>query len=176
MHDFRERNSIFELQKAPKTAQAGKLPPHVVADAPELQCSSLHQMYVKTCDSKKQRLLVKLLTDRFSSSQLEKRGFDILPGCRRGCSAPDTLDHFIGAHIFPELPTSLPKGLKRQLNSAMRNETLLRADIGVVALASSKFRPSDNLTPQKKRRRIALPLSRHPRRPRAPVTPSPLAM
>ena len=154
---LKARTDALKVQnaKSSKISPTTKATDGLIDQFPSLAYNTLHASYTGILNCKKQRLFVKLVTDRFSYRQLDKRGFDAPTSCRRGCLTADSLDHFIGTHIYPSLPASFPKGLKRQFRKAMRHETFSSADPCVIATASVLSDPSDNMTPQKKRRRVA---------------------
>ena len=80
------------------------IPPNLLKQVPELGISSYKAAYVSIVNRKRQRLLVKLLTDRLTLCQLENRGFQTEgSNCRRGCGVTEDLSHFFGSHILPEI-------------------------------------------------------------------------
>ena len=155
MHNFIEASK----KENSELHQAGpKKPPTVPKEAidahPVLLAKSFNEAYLSISEPRKQRLLVKLLTDRLTRPQLISRGFETVDSCRRGCPEIESLSHFVGVHVFPEIHCDLPKGIKRNFLALAKKESFSKLEPKVAALMASTMKPSDNLTPMKKRRRI----------------------
>ena len=153
MSRFRDDYSSFLKAKIENPKRVVNIPTNVLKAVPELGINSYSTAYIAIPNVKRQRLLVKLLTDRLTLSQLEKRGFQTSLQCRRGCGVLEDVPHFFGAHILPEIEAKIPRGLKRSLTAACSAGSLRIIEPRVAAVVASALMSSDNLTPAKKRRR-----------------------